>query len=181
MEGETVEVAGLKFTPYLSQSQIASRVGRVAAEIRAHYAGQELPILLCMLNGAFVFAADLLRALQMEVEIEFIRYSSYQGTSSCGEVSEILGLRQPLRGKRVLVVEDIVDSGLTMARLIQELERQGAKEVRIAAMFTKPEAFRGSYTVHHVGEELPNRFVVVYGLDYNGLGRGLPELYIRTE
>lgn len=181
MEGETVEVAGLKFTPYLSQSQIASRVGRVAAEIRSYYAGQELPILLCMLNGAFVFAADLLRALQMEVEIEFIRYSSYQGAASCGEVSEILGLRQPLRGKRVLVVEDIVDSGLTMARLIQELERQGAKEVRIAAMFTKPEAFRGSYTVHHVGEELPNRFVVGYGLDYNGLGRGLPELYIRTE
>ena len=173
-----VVVWGHTFIPYRSREAIQADVQRVAQQIQHDLEGVQLPLFLCMLNGAFVFAADLLRAYCGPVEVEFVRYSSYSGLGSSGYTQELLGLRKPIAGRHVVVVEDIVDTGLTMAQLLVRLREAGAASVRIATMFFKPEAFKEHFQLDYVGQSIDNKFVIGYGLDYDGLGRNLPGLYI---
>ncbi len=149
-------------------------------DITACFAGEEV-LLLGVLNGSFIFMADLAREIDLPLSVEFLRISSYTGTSSSGEVKSLMGLNTELKGKNVLVVEDIVDTGISMNYLISELSKHNPKSLRIATLLFKKEAFRFNYSLDYVGFEIPNKFVVGYGLDYDGLGRNLPDLYQLSE
>lgn len=177
MEGR-IQVGDKCFRILRTREQLAADCDRVAESVRRSVKGVERPVFLCMLNGAYVFAADLLRRVPGAYDVEFIRFSSYEGVKSSGAMQEVLGLRVDVRGRKVVVVEDIIDTGFTMRVLREELLQRGVASVELATMFFKPEAFQESYKIEHVGCELPNHFVVGYGLDYNGLGRNLPDLYV---
>lgn len=177
----SIQVGDKRFRVLRRREQLAEDCARVAGTVAVALRGVKRPLFLCMLNGAFVFAADLLRHIPGECDVEFIRFSSYEGLSSSGTVHEVIGLKTDIRGRDVVVVEDIIDTGLTMRMLREELSRRGAASIRLVTMFFKREAFTEHFTVDHVGREVPNLFIVGYGLDYGGLGRNLPDLYVLDE
>lgn len=160
----------------LSETQVQARVRELGAAITQRYAGQR-PLLLGVLNGAFVFAADLARACDLDCEVSFIKLSSYKGTASTGEVQTRIGLEASVEGRHIIVVEDIVDSGHTLATFLPDLERLGPASVAVATLLFKPDSLQHSLRLDFVGFEIPPRFVVGYGLDYDGLGRNLPAIY----
>ena len=176
-----MQVGDKNFRVWRGRDRLAVDGDRVAASVVASLAGVDRPLFLCMLSGAFVFAADLLRRIPGDCDVEFIRFSSYEGLSSSGTTRELLGMRGDVRGRNVVVVEDIIDTGLTMRVLREELARRGAATVQLVTMFFKREAFKEGYAIDHVGLEVPNLFIIGYGLDYNGLGRNLPDLYVLDE
>ncbi len=166
------------FVPYFSAEKIAARVAEMAAQISADYAGKK-PLFLGILNGSFIFAADLFRQLTMEAEISFVKLASYKGVSSTGNVVTAIGLEESLHDRHIVIVEDIVDTGRTMASFLKEVERQGPASVRIATFLSKPDALLvPGLKADYVGFEIPNKFVLGYGLDYDGYGRNTPELYV---
>ncbi|NVK50083.1 MAG: adenylate kinase [Cyclobacteriaceae bacterium] len=166
----------LEFELFISDSKIQERVKELGAQITRDFRGKEL-VLLGILKGSFLFLSDLCRAIDLPLEISFLRISSYHGTQSTGEVKKVAGIQDDLAGKTVIIVEDIVDTGISMDYLLKEIEKYKPAEVRIATFLYKPDAFRFKYALDYVGFEIPNKFVVGYGLDYNDLGRNLPELY----
>ena len=165
------------FRPYLSAAQLDEAVAGLAARLSADYAGQK-PLFVVVLTGGFMFASDLLKRFSEPCEIVFIRVASYEGTDSTGVVQEILGLREEVEGRHLIIVEDIVDTGTTMHHLLPTLLAKGPASVEIAALFFKPASLRHKLSVRYVALEIPNDFVVGYGLDYNGLGRNLPDVYV---
>ena len=164
------------FEPYLSAAQIDAAVQQLAAELTRDYAGTK-PLFIAILNGAFMFAADLFKALGFEAEICFIKLASYKGTQSTGHVITSIGLDANIQGREVIILEDIVDTGKTLHTFLPQLHSQGAAGVKICALLHKAEAALFPLAVDYVGFSIPNRFVVGYGLDYDGLGRNLPEIY----
>ncbi len=181
MQKKRVLLRDKYFVPYRNREVLKQDVQSVAEKLNRDLPNMERPIALGVLNGAYVFAADLLRELRYDLNIEFVRYASYAGTSTTGNVRQLMGLTQDIKERDVLVVEDIVDSGLTMRSMIDYLLGQGAKSVKVVTMFYKPEAFQGGFEVDYVAHALPNLFVVGYGLDYDGMGRALPDLFILDE
>lgn len=173
---EIVEVKDKVFRRFISREQIDQVVKQIASLINADYANRD-PLLLGILNGAFIFAADLMRRLTIPCRISFVKYASYVGTKSTEEVKELIGLNEELRGRHVIVVEDIVDSGITMEHLLNEIWKYKPASVRIACFFLKPDSFIKSFKIDYLGMEIPNEFIVGYGLDYDGYGRNLPEIY----
>lgn len=180
MEGR-IKVGDKYFRPYRSRDLIAQDLERVAQQIRNDYSKIDRPLFLAMLNGAFVFAADLARAVPGDVEMEFVRYSTYAGLESSGQTRQLIGLGIPIEGRHILIVEDIIDTGYTIRALLADLKNRGAASIRIATMFFKKEAYKETIPIDYVGHEIPNLFVVGYGLDYAGLGRNLPDLHILDE
>ena len=168
-----------EFEVFISARQISIRLKELAAQLQNDLQGKDV-LFLGILNGAFVFASDLLRLIDMDCRISFVKVASYRGTASTGEVRELIGLAEDLSGKCVVVVEDIIDSGLSMDRVIDMIHIQSPAEVRIATLLFKEESFRGKHTPDYVGFSIPARFVVGYGLDYNGLGRNYDSIYITT-
>ncbi len=166
----------LAFETLITSGEIADKVAELGQRIGADHEGQRL-LFLCVLNGSFVFAADLVRACPCECEVAFIRLASYQGTQSSGQVATVLGLDMPVKGRHVIVVEDIVDSGGTMSHFLQELKQMGPASVKLAVLLLKPEALAHPIAVDYLGFEIEDKFVVGYGLDYNGLCRNLPDIY----
>ena len=164
------------FEPYLSAEQIEARVAEMGRQISSDFAGKR-PLFLAVLNGAFMFAADLVRACELECELAFIKVSSYRGLASTGKIETVLGLTIPLEGRELILVEDIIDSGNTMSALLPDLHRLAPNSIAIAALLLKPECLRHPLHIDYLGFEIPNRFVVGYGLDYDGLGRNLPSIY----
>ena len=172
-----ITIKGLTFEPYISQEEIAKQVERVAAEIKRDCV-TDSPIFVCVLKGAFVFASDLYRTINMpKSEIAFIRYKSYVGTESTGEMNKILGLNDNVTGREVIIIEDIVDTGTTYEYLWNLLHEKGVKDVKIATMTFKEDAYKKPYPVDFPGIVIQNKFVVGRGLDYNGLGRNLVHIY----
>ncbi len=167
---------GLNFVPYITEDKILEQVDRVAKEIQRDYAGQR-PLFIAVLNGAFIFAADLLRAVSVPCEISFVRMASYQGTSSTGKVRQLIGLNEPIEGRTVVIVEDIIDSGLTMKELLLLLENYHPKRVLISALLVKPGNLKVDLDIPYCCFEIPNDFIVGYGLDYDGEGRNLRHIY----
>jgi len=165
-----------KFELYLSQSQIEQKVQHLGKKLTEQYA-QECPVILVILNGAFRFAADLIKELNFPLEIEFVRIASYQGTQSTGQIKEMLGQNLDLKGRTVLIVEDIVDTGHTYEYLQSKLANASAKSIAMATLLFKP----AHYTLQHIPEyicfEIPDEFVVGYGLDYEQHGRELNDIY----
>ena len=164
------------FVPYLSAEMIANKVKELAQQISKDYEGKK-PLFIAVLNGSFLFAADVFRQLSIEAEISFIKLASYKGTTSSGHVITAIGLEESLFERHVILLEDIVDTGKTLHDFLPQIERQSPASVKIAALLTKPEALQFPLTAQYVGFEIPNKFVVGYGLDYDGLGRNIPELY----
>ncbi|WP_316932306.1 phosphoribosyltransferase [Hymenobacter terrenus] len=165
------------FRPYLSAAQLDEAVTGLAARLSADYAGRQ-PLFVVVLTGGFMFASDLLKHFTGLCEIVFIRVASYEGTGSTGVVQEILGLREDVQGRHLIVIEDIVDTGTTMHHLLPTLLAKGPASVEIATLFFKPESLKHEVDLRYVAMEIPNDFVVGYGLDYDGLGRNLPDVYV---
>lgn len=165
------------FRPYLSAAHLDEAVTKLATRLNADYAGRR-PLFVVVLTGAFMFASDLLKRITEPCEIVFIRVASYEGTDSSGVVQEVLGLREDVQGRHLVLVEDIVDTGTTMHHLLPTLLSKGPASVEIATLFFKPASLRHPIALRYVALEIPNDFVVGYGLDYDGLGRNLPDVYV---
>ena len=173
---EKITLLDKTFVKYINAEEIDEAIARVAAEIMLEYRYDD-PILLITLNGAIVFAVDLLKQLDFPCRISCVKLSSYSGTESTGTINSLIGLNEDIRGKRILILEDIVDTGRTYIHLHDMLMEAGAKDVRIATMTMKPDAYKADLPVHYVGLRIPNKFVVGRGLDYDGYGRNLPDIY----
>ena len=172
----TLQVLDKEFVPSIAAEEILTQVRRVASEINRDYDG-ESPLFLVVLNGAFIFAADLMREISLPAEVSFVKLASYQGTASSGTVREIIGLNTDITGRPLIIVEDIVESGITMAHMIDTLKRQNPKSIDICTLLLKPQKLEVKLDIRYVAMEIPNDFILGYGLDYNGLGRGLKDIY----
>ena len=175
--GQLVTLHDKQFKPYLSQQQISEAVKKIAEQIEADYP-DELPFFMVVLNGAFMFATELLRSFNRKCEMAFVKTSSYSGTQSSGEVSMLLGLRENVQNKEVVIIEDIIETGTTIDMLINELKTKQASTVKVASLLLKPGVYKGKHRVDYSGIHIGNEFVVGYGLDYKGLGRNLKEIYV---
>lgn len=171
-----IQVHDKSFDIYLSEETIQQRVKEIATDINKDYAGKR-PLFIAILNGSFMFAADLFKYLNIEAELCFIKLASYKGMKSSGNVVTSIGLEDDLFGKEVIIVEDIVDTGKTLHNFLPKLVHQQPKSMRIATLLHKSEATEYPLQLDYVGFEIPNKFVVGYGLDYDGLGRNLKEIY----
>ena len=162
---EEVTYQGLTFVPY----------------IKRDYEGKN-PLFLCVLTGSFVFAADLLRACDLhDAEITFVRFKSYEGMESTGEVKQVMGFTEGIEGRDVLIVEDIIDSGITAHKLREELDKHNPKSVKMVSLLFKPEALEVGHAPEYVGFKIPRKFILGYGLDIDGLARNLPDIYVLKE
>ena len=168
------------FASFIAVHEIKNAVGIVANEINSFYK-QKTPVILPVLDGAFVFAADLAKQLTIQAKFSFIKYKSYHNTQSTGTVSQLLGLDIDIKGQDVLLVEDIIDTGLTLHYLLAELKQHQPASIKIATLLAKPDALKVPLEIDFKGIEIPNRFVVGYGMDYNGLGRNLDGVYVLKE
>lgn len=173
-----ITINGLTFEPYISSEEIAKQVERVAAQVKRDCV-TESPIFVCVLKGAFMFAADLYRAIDMPgSEIAFIRYKSYSGTESTGEMNKILGLNDDVAGREVIIIEDIVDTGLTAQALRSDIEAMNPMSVKMATLLFKPASLKHGKVPEYVGFEIPPKFIIGYGLDLDEKVRGLKEIYV---
>lgn len=176
-----VIIDGLTFEPYLTREEIAREVKRVAEEIARDYEGKN-PYFLCVLTGAFVFAADLIRATGLnEAPISFIRYKSYEGTSTTGSVEQVIGLTDDIRGRDIIIIEDIVDTGLTARRMIEDLKQQNPASIKFATLLYKPESSQTGFAPDYVAFSIPPKFIIGYGLDLDGKARTMPDIYAIKE
>lgn len=171
-----IKLHDLYFKPFISEREIARAVQRMADAI-AHDLKDEIPVFVGILNGSFMFVSDFVKKYPNPCEVTFIKLASYEGVKSSEDIQRLIGLTQDLTGRTVVILEDIIDSGNTLEEIHRIFKNEGAKELKIATLFYKPEAYKKDYKLHYVGIEIPNKFIVGYGLDYNGLGRDLPEIY----
>ena len=180
IDNQLVKVHGKFFNPFISAQSIAECVADMGKKITQDYRDKQ-PLFLSVLNGAFVFAADLVRAVETDCEITFVKLTSYKGTSTTGNVQTVLGLDVDLRGRHIVIVEDIVDTGNTLHNFLKELAKSEPASMAIAACFFKPDALQHPLSIRYLGFEIPNKFIVGYGLDYDGLGRNLPDVWQLAE
>lgn len=179
---KTIRLHDKTFTPFIPYSDISAAIDKVAAKINDDFRDtEEPPVLLCVLNGAIMFTGELMKRLDFNCELVSMKLSSYEGTSSTGVVREVMGLSAPVKGKRVIICEDIIDTGVTISSLADMLVDRGAVEVRICTLLLKPEVYRKDIPLDYVGMEIPNRFIVGFGLDYDELGRNLKDIYVIQE
>lgn len=171
---------GLKFEPYIENQTIKNRIKELGAQITKDCQGT-VPLFVCVLNGAFPFAADLIREVEIDAEIAFIRLKSYEGTGSTGNVKEVLGLTDNLEGRTVIVVEDIVDTGRTIHKLTADLMKQNPAQLKIATLLFKPQALQCDVNPDYVGFEIPSKFIIGFGLDLDGIARNLPDIWVLSE
>jgi hypoxanthine phosphoribosyltransferase len=175
-----IQVNDKSFEPYLTAAQIDTEVKRLASEINKDYAGKK-PLFIAILNGSFMFASDLFKELSIECEICFIKLASYKGTKSTGQVITSIGLDAILTNRDVIVLEDIVDTGKTLSEFLPQLENQQPDSLKIVALLHKPEATTHPLKIDYLGFEVPNKFLLGYGLDYDGYARNLKEIYTLVE
>lgn len=174
---KVVSIKDKEFELFIEEQQITENIQRIAKQINTDLAGKN-PIFLAVLNGAFMFAGELMKEVDIPSEITFVRLASYQGTSSTNIVQQILGINEDITGRHVVIVEDIVDSGNTMVALVAQLKEMHPADVKIATLLFKPDAFKQNLHLDYVALEIPSDFIVGYGLDYDGYGRNLRDIYI---
>ncbi|MCD4788829.1 MAG: hypoxanthine phosphoribosyltransferase [Bacteroidales bacterium] len=165
-----------EFSIFIENKKIIDAVIKVAEQINSDLKSKN-PLFLVVLNGAFMFAADLMKKVNIPCEISFVKLSSYIGTKTTSTVRELIGLDEVLRGRTVVIVEDIIDTGITMGVTIEKLKKLEATDVRIVTLLFKPDAFRMNYEIDYIGMKIPNDFIVGYGLDYDGHGRNYADIY----
>lgn len=176
----SLQVFDKHFEPYITAQQIKEQIAKLAGQMNADYKDKR-PLFIAILNGSFMFASDLFKELTIEAEICFIKLASYKGTKSTGNVITSIGLDIPLKDRHVIIVEDIVDTGKTLNEFLPQLANQQPASMKIAALLHKPEALKYPLTIDYLGFEVPNKFLLGYGLDYDGLGRNLKEIYTLVE
>ncbi len=171
-----IQIKDKEFALSIPEEEILKAVKEVGLAINRDLEGTN-PLFICVLNGAFMFAGDLMKTINIPCEITFIKLSSYDGLYTSGTVKEIIGLNESVVGRNVVVVEDIVDTGITMERILSSLKAKGASDIRIATFLQKPDALQKDINVDYVAMKIPNDFIVGYGLDYDGYGRNLKDIY----
>jgi len=171
-----ITVLDKTFESYISHDQIDQAIQRIASNLEKDLA-EENPLFLVILNGAFMFAGDLFKKLTFPAEISFIKFASYDGTQSSGEVRQLIGLDENIEGRSVVLVEDIVDTGISMEKVLEYLTTKKPKEVRIATLLFKPKSYQKHFKIDYTGLEIPNDFIIGFGLDYNGQARNLKDIY----
>lgn len=171
-----IKVLDKSFEVFIKKEEIAKEIASLAAQINEEYKGKEV-IFVAVLNGAFMFTSDLMKLINLECEISFVKMSSYEGTSTTGKVEELIGLNTDVTGKNVVLIEDIVDTGITIDKIIKLINSHNPGSVKICTLLYKPDAFKGVNTPDYVGFSIPNAFVVGYGLDYDQKGRNLDAIY----
>ena len=165
-----------QFVPFISAQEIEFSIAKIAAQVEDDFA-EETPIFIGVLNGSFMVVSDFMKHYKGPCELSFVKMSSYEGTTSTNDVKQLIGLDQDLTGRSVVIIEDIVDTGNTLVALKELLKKQNVKHFKIATLFFKPEAFKQDIKIDYIGIRIPNKFIVGFGLDYDGLGRNLPEIY----
>lgn len=176
----TIKIKDKSFRPSIPEAEILKRVQAVADRINKDMEGKN-PLLLAVLNGSFIFAADLMRRLTIPCEISFVKLASYQGTTSTGKITEVIGINEDLTDRTIIIVEDIVESGLTIQRMIESLGTRHPKSVHICTLLLKPERLQVPLNIEYVAMEIPNDFILGYGLDYDQQGRNLKDIYTIIE
>ena len=174
----TVVLHDKKFKICMTAAQIDQAVAKVAEKINTDLKDVEVPIFLSILNGSFMFTADLMRKIEVKSDVVFVKLASYQGTESTGEVKQIVGLTKGVEGKTVVVVEDIVETGNTIEEIHKILKDAGAADIKICTLLYKPDAYKKDIPIHYAALQIPNDFIVGYGLDYNQLGRQYKDIYV---
>jgi hypoxanthine phosphoribosyltransferase len=173
---ELIRVHDKDFKPYISADKINEQVKRVASEINKDYSGRK-PLFIAILNGSFMFAADLFKEITIEAEICFIKLASYKGIKSSGQVITAIGLDVDLVGREIIILEDIVDTGNTLSKFLPQIYHHNPASLKVAALLHKPEAMIHQIKIDYLGFTVPNKFLLGYGLDYDGLGRNIKEIY----
>lgn len=173
---DTIQIRDKKFSLSIPEADIQAAVRSVGEAINRDLAGTD-PLFICVLNGAFMFAGDLMKTVNIPCEITFVKLSSYEGLYTTGNVKEVIGLNESVVGRNVVIVEDIVDTGITMERILSSLRAKGASNIHIATFLQKPDALQRDIQVDYVAMRIPNDFIVGYGLDYDGYGRNLKDIY----
>lgn len=172
----TITIEDKQFVKYISEKEIDEAIARVAAEVNEEYKN-DTPIILFVLNGSVIFGADLMKNLNIPCRMTCIRVSSYEGLHTTAKVKNIIGLNENLENQRVLVIEDIIDTGNTYAHIVEMMKEAKVKDVKIATLTYKPDSYKQPYPIDFIGLEIPNKFIVGRGMDYNGLGRNLRDIY----
>lgn len=175
-----VKILDKTFKTSIPEAEIKKHVKEVADRINHDMAGKN-PLLIAVLNGSFIFAADLMRMITIPCEISFVKLASYEGTTSSGKITEVLGINEDLNGRTVIIVEDIVDTGLTMKRMIITLGTRNPKSIHICTLLLKPDKLTVDLDIEYAAMQIPNDFIVGYGLDYDQQGRNLPDIYTVVE
>lgn len=172
----TIFVKNKEFRISITASQINAVVQKIASQINIDYKGKN-PLFLPILNGSFIFAADLLRKITIPCQISFVKFASYSGTSTTTEVKKLIGINEEIRARNIIVLEDIIDTGITVDLLLNELKKYDPADVKVACFCNKPEAFVKTFKIDYSGMSIPNEFIIGYGLDYDGYGRNFPDIY----
>lgn len=171
-----VKIKDKEFDVFISDKEIETAVSTLAKKVNTDYAEKD-PLLLAVLNGSFIFSSDLIRHINFDPEISFIKLASYQGSASTGKVNELIGLTEDIKGRHILIIEDIVDTGNTLEKIIHILSKKEVASVEIVALLFKAEVYKKKTPVKYFGIDIPNKFVIGYGLDYDGRGRSLRHIY----
>lgn len=173
---QPITVKDKQFILSISNSEIQNSIQKVADQINRDYQGKEI-FFIGVLNGVFMYAADLLKKITVPCQISFTKVASYEGTQSTGTIKQLIGMPEGIEGRHVVILEDIVDTGFTMREILKQLQAHNPADVKIATLLFKPNSFKESYNVDYRAMEIPNAFIVGYGLDYDGYGRNLPDIY----
>lgn len=174
--GTTVRVLDKDFNVFIKADEINAAIKNLANKINNDTVGEN-PLFLVVLNGAFMFASDLLKNITVDCTLSFVKLASYSGTKSTEVIKELIGLNESIEGRSIIVLEDIIDTGQTLNMLLEKLREAKAGKIRIATLLHKPEAFRCNYAIDYIGINIPNEFIIGYGLDYDGYARNLPDIY----
>jgi len=172
----TIQIKDKQFIPFIQESELLQRVAELGRQITEDYQGSS-PLLIGIMNGAFMFLSDLSKHIDLPVELSFVKISSYESTTSTGTITPLIGLETDLAGRDIIIVEDIVDTGLSMSYVLEMVQKRQPKSLAVATLLLKPEALKKDIQPKYIGFKIPNQFVVGYGLDYDGLGRNLGEIY----
>jgi hypoxanthine phosphoribosyltransferase len=171
-----IQILDKRFREFLPEHSIQERINELAVKINNDYRGKEV-VFVGILNGAFMFASDLFKRIEVKAQITFVKLASYTGTSSSGAVKELIGWNEDLKNKSVIIIEDIVDTGVTLEHTVNNLIIRNVKDIKIVTLLLKPAAYKKTIHIDYIGFEIPNDFVVGYGLDYDGFGRNLTSIY----
>ena len=177
---DAIKIKDKDFVVSIPESKILCEVERLAAQISRDLEGKN-PLFLGILNGSFMFAADLFRRITIPAEISFVKFASYDGVSSTGVIKELIGLTEDIAGRTIVIVEDIIDTGCTMKKLLEDLGARAPESIHVCTLLLKPEKLKVALDVEYVALEIPNDFIVGYGLDYDGYGRNLKDIYTVVE
>jgi len=171
-----IQIHDKQFVPFISAEEIDFAIQKMVTQIEADFV-DEIPVFIGVLNGSFMVVSDFVKKYTKPCEVSFVKMASYSGMSSTNKVKELIGLNQDLAGRSVVVIEDIIDTGHTIVELKELFKKQNLKHFKIATLFFKPEAYKKDVKIDYIGIQIPNKFIVGFGLDYDGLGRNLPEVY----